>query len=193
MRETLSIRTTLGLARASRGRPRRRRRRGVARASRAPILDGEPGPRRDVVLLNAGAALEVAGVRRRPGEGMVTAARAIDEGGAARTLDRWVEVSERGSIARAMILSDRTIREEIDAGRIVIDPFDPACIQPSSVDLHVDAQFRVFANSRYPYIDVRQEMPDLTELVEIEAGRAVHPAPGRVRAGFHARTRRPAR
>jgi dCTP deaminase len=69
-----------------------------------------------------------------------------------------------------MILSDRTIREEIDAGRIVIDPFDPACIQPSSVDLHVDAQFRVFANSRYPYIDVKREMPDLTEVVEVAEG-----------------------
>jgi dCTP deaminase len=67
-----------------------------------------------------------------------------------------------------MILSDRTIREAIDAGRIVIDPFDPACVQPSSVDLHVDAQFRVFANSRYPYIDVKEEMPDLTELVEVK-------------------------
>jgi dCTP deaminase len=67
-----------------------------------------------------------------------------------------------------MILSDRTIREEIEAGRIVIDPFDPACVQPSSVDLHVDAQFRVFANARYPYIDVKQEMPDLTDLVEVK-------------------------
>ena len=67
-----------------------------------------------------------------------------------------------------MILSDRTIREEIDAGRIVIDPFDPTCVQPSSIDLHVDSQFRVFANSRYPYIDVKQEMPDLTELVEVK-------------------------
>src|SRR6187431_3443867 len=67
-----------------------------------------------------------------------------------------------------MILSDRTIREQIDAGRIVIDPFDPACVQPSSVDLHVDSQFRVFANSRYPYIDVREEQPDLTDLVEVK-------------------------
>jgi dCTP deaminase len=67
-----------------------------------------------------------------------------------------------------MILSDRSIREAIDAGRIVIDPFDPACVQPSSVDLHVDSQFRVFANSRYPYIDVKEEMPDLTELVEVK-------------------------
>ena len=67
-----------------------------------------------------------------------------------------------------MILSDRDIRTEIEAGHIVIDPFDAACIQPSSVDLHVDSQFRVFANSRYAYIDVREEMPDLTELVEVK-------------------------
>jgi len=69
-----------------------------------------------------------------------------------------------------MILSDATIREEIAAGRIVIDPFDPACVQPSSVDVHVDSQFRVFANSRYPYIDVRREMPDLTELLSVADG-----------------------
>jgi dCTP deaminase len=69
-----------------------------------------------------------------------------------------------------MILSDRTIREEVGAGRIRIEPFDPACVQPSSVDLHVDSQFRVFANSRYPYIDVKKAMPDLTELVEVVEG-----------------------
>lgn len=69
-----------------------------------------------------------------------------------------------------MILSDVTIREEIAAGRIVIDPFDETCVQPSSVDLHVDSRFRVFANSRYPYIDVRREMPELTELVEVGPG-----------------------
>jgi dCTP deaminase len=67
-----------------------------------------------------------------------------------------------------MILSDRTIREEIANGRIVIEPFDPECVQPSSVDLHVDSQFRVFANSRYPYIDVKRPMPDLTDLVEVK-------------------------
>src|SRR6476659_8422862 len=67
-----------------------------------------------------------------------------------------------------MILSDRDIRAYIESGRITIDPFDPACVQPSSVDLHVDSQFRVFANSRYPFIDVREEMQDLTELVEVK-------------------------
>ena len=66
-----------------------------------------------------------------------------------------------------MVLSDRTIRSEIESGRIVIDPFDPAMIQPSSVDLRVDRRFRVFHNSRHPFIDVRQPMEDLTEAVEV--------------------------
>ena len=66
-----------------------------------------------------------------------------------------------------MILSDRDIRGEIERGRIVIDPFTPEAIQPSSVDLHLDRRFRVFRNNRYPYIDVRQEQPELTELLEI--------------------------
>ncbi len=57
------------------------------------ILDGEPGPKRDVVLLNAGAALEVAGFAASLQEGMATAARTIDEGEARTTLARWVEVS----------------------------------------------------------------------------------------------------
>ena len=76
-----------------------------------------------------------------------------------------------------MILSDVDIRKELAAGRIEIDPFDDACVQPSSVDLHVDRQFRVFANSRYPYIDVRSEMPDLTEMVEVAGDEAfiLHP------------------
>jgi dCTP deaminase len=68
-----------------------------------------------------------------------------------------------------VILSDRDIRAAIEAGRIVIDPFSPEAIQPSSVDLHVDRRFRVFRNNRYPFIDVRTDQPDLTELVEIDA------------------------
>ena len=66
-----------------------------------------------------------------------------------------------------MVLSDRDIRAEIEAGRIVIDPFIPEAVQPSSVDLHLDRRFRVFRNSRYPFIDVRADQPELTELVEI--------------------------
>ena len=66
-----------------------------------------------------------------------------------------------------MVLSDRTIRREIEDGRIAIDPFDASMVQPSSIDVRVDRRFRVFHNARYPYIDVRQPMEDLTELVEV--------------------------
>jgi len=66
-----------------------------------------------------------------------------------------------------VILSDRTIREELDAGRIEIDPLLPNSIQPSSVDLHVDRYFRVFRNHTMSHIDVKQNLEDLTELVEI--------------------------
>ena len=76
-----------------------------------------------------------------------------------------------------MVLSDGTIRSEIEAGRIVFDPFDEGMIQPSSVDVRVDRKFRVFHNSRHAYIDVRQPMEDLTELVTVEGDRPfiLHP------------------
>ena len=67
-----------------------------------------------------------------------------------------------------MILSDRTIREQLDAGRIIIDPLGDDCIQPSSVDLHVDRYFRVFRNHTMGMIDVKQDLEDLTELVEVD-------------------------
>ena len=67
-----------------------------------------------------------------------------------------------------MVLSDRTIREEVAAGRIVIDPFDDAMVQPGSIDVTVGNTFRVFRNSRYAYIDVKRPMDDLTELVTVE-------------------------
>ena len=65
------------------------------------------------------------------------------------------------------VLSDRDIRSALQAGRVRIDPYDASCLQPSSVDLHLDADFRVFRNNRYPYIDVRAPQPDLTEPVSI--------------------------
>jgi dCTP deaminase len=64
-----------------------------------------------------------------------------------------------------VVLSDRSIREQIEAERIVIDPFDESLIQPSSVDVRVDRTFRVFHNGRYTHIDVREPMEELTELV----------------------------
>ncbi len=67
-----------------------------------------------------------------------------------------------------MILSDRTLREEIAAGRIVIEPFDDACVQPSSIDLHLDHRFLVFRNHVMGHIDVKQDLTELTEQVEAD-------------------------
>jgi dCTP deaminase len=67
-----------------------------------------------------------------------------------------------------VILSDRTLREALQAGRIVIDPYEPANVQPSSIDLRLDRYFRVFRNHTTRVIDVREDQEDLTELVEID-------------------------
>jgi dCTP deaminase len=67
-----------------------------------------------------------------------------------------------------VVLSDRTIRRLVEEGRIGIDPFEPDLMQPSSVDVRVDRYFRVFRNSRYPYIDVKTEQEELTELVKVD-------------------------
>jgi len=76
-----------------------------------------------------------------------------------------------------VVLSDRTIRRLLDEGRIGIDPYAPELMQPSSVDVRVDRYFRVFRNSRYPYIDVKANQEDLTELVEVDDDEAfiLHP------------------
>jgi len=66
-----------------------------------------------------------------------------------------------------MILSDRTIREQLAAGRIEIEPLDDRDIQPSSVDLHIDRYFRVFRNHTMRVIDVKEDQEELTELIEV--------------------------
>ena len=67
-----------------------------------------------------------------------------------------------------MLLSDRDLRKEVEAGRLGVDPFDPAMLQPSSIDVRLDRFFRVFHNNRYPFIDVKVEQEELTELVEVD-------------------------
>lgn len=64
-----------------------------------------------------------------------------------------------------MVLSDRTIREEIAKGRIIIRPLGDGCIQPASVDIHLDRQVLVFRNNRVPYVDIRASTEKLTEKV----------------------------
>ena len=65
------------------------------------------------------------------------------------------------------VLSDRTIKEQIAAGRVLIDPLDEDAIQPASVDLRLDDSFRIFRVTTRAYVDVREPVDDLTELVTI--------------------------
>jgi dCTP deaminase len=76
-----------------------------------------------------------------------------------------------------MLLSDRDLLAEIDAGRLGIDPFDRTLVQPSSVDVRLDRFFRVFNNYRYTHIDPAEQQDDLTSLVESADGEpfVLHP------------------
>ena len=64
-----------------------------------------------------------------------------------------------------MLLSDRDIRAEVAAGRVKVEPFTEAMIQPSSVDVRLDRFFRVFENHKYSVIDPSIEQADLTREV----------------------------
>ena len=65
-----------------------------------------------------------------------------------------------------MLLSDTDLRKELEAGRLVLDPWDPAMLQPSSVDVRLDRFFRVFQNSRYTHIDPMLQQDELTTEIE---------------------------
>lgn len=67
-----------------------------------------------------------------------------------------------------MILSDRSLRQALDSGRIVISPFDDSLVQPSSIDVRLDRFFRVFRNHTAGVIDVKEDLSGLTELVEVD-------------------------
>jgi dCTP deaminase len=69
-----------------------------------------------------------------------------------------------------MLLSDRDIKAELTSGRIGLDPLELGMIQPSSIDVRLDRYFRLFDNHKYPFIDPREDQPDLTRLVEVRDG-----------------------
>jgi dCTP deaminase len=76
-----------------------------------------------------------------------------------------------------VLLSDRDIRSEIHSGRVAVEPFDEAMIQPSSVDVRLDKFFRVFENHKYSVIDPSIEQAELTREVIAEDDEAfiLHP------------------
>jgi dCTP deaminase len=65
-----------------------------------------------------------------------------------------------------VLLSDRDLRKELAGGRLGLDPFDDAMVQPSSIDVRLDRFFRVFNNTKYTHIDPSQQQDELTSLVE---------------------------
>ena len=74
---------------------------------------------------------------------------------------RWVYISP-------VLLSDRDIRSEIEAGRVGVEPYEAKMIQPSSIDVRLDKFFRVFENHRYEVIDPSLEQPELTREIEVK-------------------------
>ncbi len=66
-----------------------------------------------------------------------------------------------------MLLSDHDVHAAVASGDIVLEPFDAAMVQPSSVDVRLDRWFRLFDNHRYAVIDPAREQPELTRLVEV--------------------------
>jgi dCTP deaminase len=77
----------------------------------------------------------------------------------------------------ASVLSDGTILELVEQGRIRIDPWDPALVQPASVDLRLGDTFRVFHNHRASAIDLREPPANLTEEVKVPESEpfVIHP------------------
>ena len=82
-----------------------------------------------------------------------------------------------------VILSDRDLLAEINKGSIIIEPFDPACVQPSSIDVKVANLFRVFRNHSAAVLDVKKDLTDLMELVEVPEGEAFMLHPGEFALG----------
>jgi dCTP deaminase len=76
-----------------------------------------------------------------------------------------------------VLLSDRDLVAEIKAGNLQLDPFEPALIQPSSIDVRLDRVFRVFNNHLYTHIDPSIQQDDLTAEVEVPDGQpfVLHP------------------
>ncbi len=76
-----------------------------------------------------------------------------------------------------MLLSDGDITQELELGRVGLDPLDLSMVQPSSVDVRLDRFFRLFDNHKYQHIDPSLDQPDLTRLVEVDASESfvLHP------------------
>ena len=75
------------------------------------------------------------------------------------------------------------MREEIDRGRIRIEPLAEGAIQPSSIDLRLGDKIRAFRNNHLSHIDVRADTASLTEVVQLEEGQPFFLQPGEFALG----------
>lgn len=76
-----------------------------------------------------------------------------------------------------MVLSDRDIREWLDAEQLRIDPLADRAVQPASVDVRLSSHFLVFRNMRDSFIDIRRDQSELYEHIEVDEDRPflLHP------------------
>jgi dCTP deaminase len=82
-----------------------------------------------------------------------------------------------------LILSDKTILEEVAAGRLKIEPFKRENVQPSSVDLYVSNEFRVFRHTSHTHIDLKKPLDDFTELIVVSEDKPYILQPGEFALG----------
>lgn len=76
-----------------------------------------------------------------------------------------------------MILSDKDIKQYLEEGRISVSPYRPECVQPASIDLHLDSSFLIFDTVNNHIIDVRRPVENLMRRVDIPDGKPfiIHP------------------
>jgi dCTP deaminase len=76
-----------------------------------------------------------------------------------------------------VLLSDRDLIAELKSGALHLEPFEPALVQPSSIDVRLDRLFRVFNNHLYTHIDPAIQQDELTAAVEVADGQpfVLHP------------------
>lgn len=75
-----------------------------------------------------------------------------------------------------MILSDKDIKKRLVKGDLVIEPFEADCVQPSTYDVHLSSQFRIFSIHKETVIDIREKQ-SITELIDVgnEGKFVLHP------------------
>ncbi|OGB74422.1 dCTP deaminase [candidate division Kazan bacterium RBG_13_50_9] len=74
------------------------------------------------------------------------------------------------------VLSDRSIKQAIESGRVKIEPYDPALVQPASLDVRLGNEFKAFRNHAQTCIDPTQPN-QLTESITVKEGQffIIHP------------------